>query len=152
MTRTGIGFDVHALEEGRPLMIGCVEVPYDRGLGGHSDGDVLAHAICDALLGAAGLGDIGDRFPAEPRWANAAGATLLADVARDAGRISWIDATVVCAAPRLAPFRAAMREAIAAALGVDPGIVSVKATTPDGLGFAGRGEGIAAMAVATLDA
>ncbi len=148
--RTGIGFDVHAFESGRPLMIGCVEIPHDRGLGGHSDGDVLAHAICDALLGAAGLGDIGERFPAEPRWANAPGAELLADVARATAGISWIDATVLCEAPRLAQHRDAMRKAIAGALGVDPSIVSVKATTTDGLGFTGRGEGIAAMAVATI--
>lgn len=149
--RTGVGFDAHAFVAGRPLFLGCVEIQHDRGLGGHSDGDVLAHAICDALLGAAGLGDIGERFPAEPRWKGASGAGLLRDVAAAVGAIAWIDATVLAETPRLAPHREAMRRAVAQALGLDPAVVSVKATTTDGLGFTGRGEGIAAMAVATID-
>lgn len=148
--RTGIGFDAHAFAEGRPLVIGCTEIPFDHGLGGHSDGDVLAHAICDALLGAAGLGDLGDRFPAEPEWEGASGAKLLGEVARDAGPIVWIDATVICARPRLAEYRDAMQKALAAALGIDSAAVSVKATTTDGMGFTGRGEGVAALAVATI--
>jgi len=150
--RTGIGVDAHPFEAGRTLMLGCVEVPYERGLAGHSDGDVVAHAVCDALLGAAGLGDLGDRFPADERYAGAAGATLLADTAAAIAprEIVWVDVTVVCQEPRVAPHREAMRKAMAAALGVDPDRLSVKATTTDGMGFTGRGEGIAAVAAVTL--
>jgi 2-C-methyl-D-erythritol 4-phosphate cytidylyltransferase/2-C-methyl-D-erythritol 2,4-cyclodiphosphate synthase len=152
--KVGIGFDAHPFTAGRTLMLGCVRIEHDRGLAGHSDGDVLAHAICDAMLGAAGLGDLGDHFPAEPRWEGAAGAALLGDVAGIVGatRIAWVDATVVCEEPRLGSRRDDMRSGIARALGVVPGVVSVKATTTDGMGFTGRGEGIAAMAVVTLDA
>jgi 2-C-methyl-D-erythritol 2,4-cyclodiphosphate synthase len=151
--RTGIGFDAHAFEAGRTLMLGCVEVPFDRGLGGHSDGDVLAHAVCDALLGAAGQGDLGNTFPPTAEWRNAAGADLLRDVGRRVGPdgIAFIDATVICERPRLAEHRGAMEKAIASALGISAETVSVKSTTTDGLGFTGRGEGIAALAVATLN-
>jgi 2-C-methyl-D-erythritol 2,4-cyclodiphosphate synthase len=152
--RVGLGFDAHPFAEGRVLMLGCVEVPYERGLAGHSDGDVLAHAICDAVLGAAGLGDLGRRFPAEPRWEGAPGAQLLEQVAADVRprTIEWVDATVICERPRLTPHRDAMREGIASALGIGTHLVSVKATTTDGMGFTGRGEGVAAMAVVTLNA
>ncbi len=151
--RTGIGFDAHAFGEGRPLMLGCIHVDHDRGLAGHSDGDVLAHAICDAVLGAAGLGDLGDRFPEEPQWAGAGGSALLAATARlvAPASITWIDAVLVCEAPRIASLRGKMSAAIADALGIDAVAVSVKGTTTDRMGFAGRGEGIAAMAVVTLD-
>jgi len=153
--KTGIGFDAHPFGEGRPLMLGCIEIAdAERGLQGLSDGDVLAHAICDAILGAAGLGDIGDRFRAEPRWQGASGSLLLEHAATDIRprEIVWVDATVICEAPRIALHRAAMRAAIAKALGLDADRVSVKATTTDGMGFTGRGEGIAAMAVVTIDA
>ncbi|MCA1833546.1 MAG: 2-C-methyl-D-erythritol 2,4-cyclodiphosphate synthase [Actinomycetota bacterium] len=150
--RTGTGFDAHAFAEDRPLMLGCIEVPFDRGLGGHSDGDVVAHAICDAVLGATGLGDIGDLFPAGPRWVNAPGSLLLRDVATRVApaEVAWVDATVICERPRLSELRGDMRKAIAEALGIAADVVSVKATTTDGMGFTGRGEGIAAMAVVTI--
>jgi 2-C-methyl-D-erythritol 2,4-cyclodiphosphate synthase len=150
--RTGIGFDAHRFEPGRALMLGCIEIPFDRGLGGHSDGDVVAHAMCDALLGAAGFGDVGKAFPPEPRWAGAAGDVLLREVAaRLTGfSIEWIDCTVICEQPRLSGHAGKMASAVASALGVPPERVSLKATTTDGMGFTGRGEGIAAMAVATL--
>jgi 2-C-methyl-D-erythritol 2,4-cyclodiphosphate synthase len=155
LVRVGLGFDAHPFAAGRPLMLGCIEITNaERGLAGHSDGDVLAHAICDALLGAAGLGDIGRRFPAEPRWEGAPGSLLLEQVAADVRprEIAWVDATVVCQAPRIAPHSDDMRAAIASALGLQAGRVSVKATTTDGMGFTGRGEGIAAIAIVTLDA
>jgi 2-C-methyl-D-erythritol 2,4-cyclodiphosphate synthase len=151
--RVGVGLDAHPFADGRRLMLGCVEVPHQRGLAGHSDGDVVAHAVCDAILGAAGLGDLGERFPADAHYEGAAGAVLLAETA-DAvapAAVVWVDVTVICEAPRIAPHREAMRKGIAAALGVDAGCVSVKATTTDGMGFTGRGEGIAAIAAATLD-
>ena len=148
--------DVHAFAEGRPLMLGGVAVPHPRGLSGHSDGDVLLHAVIDALLGAAALGDIGGMFPSsDQRWAGAASSRLLALAAarvREAGYlIGNIDATVVAQEPRLADHIEGMREAIAAAVEADVNLVSVKATTSDGLGFAGRGEGIAAFAVVLLE-
>jgi len=149
--RVGLGFDAHPFAEGRPLMLGCVMIEHPRGLSGHSDGDVLAHAICDAALGAAGLGDLGSFFPAEPSWEGASGATLLAEVARRVVGITWVDATVICEGPRVAPLRDQMRAAIASALGMFPAEISVKATTTDGMGFTGRGEGIAAMAIVTLE-
>jgi 2-C-methyl-D-erythritol 2,4-cyclodiphosphate synthase len=154
--RIGQGIDVHAFAEGRRLMLGGVLIPHECGLAGHSDADVLVHAIIDALLGAAALGDIGGMFPSsEPRWADAPGRELLALAAgrvRDAGyRIGNIDATVVAQAPRLAPYVGAMRAAIAAAAGVEEGAVNVKATTADELGFTGRGEGIAALAAVLLE-
>jgi 2-C-methyl-D-erythritol 2,4-cyclodiphosphate synthase len=157
MSRTGIGFDAHAFEEGgsRPLVIGGVEIPDHAGLAGHSDADVLGHAIADALLGAAGLGDLGDRFPDDERWAGASSLTILAettDLLRAAGyTIDHVDASVVAETPRLSPHRAGMRANVARALGIPEDAVSIKATTTDGLGFTGRGDGVAALAVATIE-
>jgi 2-C-methyl-D-erythritol 2,4-cyclodiphosphate synthase len=154
--RIGQGVDVHPLVAGRTLVLGGVEIPHERGLGGHSDGDVLVHAIIDALLGAAGLGDIGGMFPSsDERWAGVSSTELLAQVREritTAGlRVGNIDATVVAEAPRLAPHVGAVRANLAQALGIDIKNVNVKATTSDGLGFAGRGEGIAAFAVVLLE-
>jgi 2-C-methyl-D-erythritol 2,4-cyclodiphosphate synthase len=150
--RIGIGYDVHALVEGRPLVIGGVTVPHPRGLAGHSDADVLLHAIGDALLGALALGDLGAHFPdTDPRWKGADSRALLRHVAalvRTRGYgVGNVDATVIAQAPKLAPFIAAMRDNVAADLGCDVACVSIKATTTERLGFAGRGEGIAAEAV-----
>jgi 2-C-methyl-D-erythritol 2,4-cyclodiphosphate synthase len=154
--RVGSGFDAHAFVEGRSLVVGGVEIPHTRGLAGHSDADVLCHAIADAILGAAGLGDIGMMFPDEPRWKNASSIELLAtaaSAARDAGWvIGNIDATVIAEEPRLGPHRTEMIENVAAATGVEPTAVSIKATTTDGLGFTGRREGMAALATVLLDA
>lgn len=154
--RIGHGFDAHAFASGRRLVLGGVEVPHDRGLAGHSDGDAVLHAITDAILGAAALGDIGGMFPSSDEcWRDADSRELLrlaAEAVRAAGHaVVNVDATIVAEAPRLAPHVAAMRQAVAAALGVDVAMVSVKATTSDGLGFVGRGEGIAAFAVALLE-
>ena len=153
--RVGIGYDVHKLEHGRRLMLGGVEIRYERGLAGHSDADVLLHAIIDALLGAAALGDIGVHFPpGDPRYKDAASLGLLAAVQQllvaHGYRVGNLDATVVAQEPRLAAFVADMRCRIAATLQIDLKDVSVKATTTEGLGFAGRGEGIAAYAVASI--
>ncbi|HSD77938.1 MAG TPA: 2-C-methyl-D-erythritol 2,4-cyclodiphosphate synthase [Solirubrobacteraceae bacterium] len=155
--RTGIGWDSHRLAEGRRLVLGGVELPHERGLAGHSDADVLTHAVIDALLGAAALGDIGLHFPdTDERWRDADSLALLravvADVTGRGLRIAHVDATVVMERPKLAPYRTAIRDALAAALGVGPGHVNVKATTGEGMGFVGRGEGVAALAVATLAA
>ena len=153
--RIGIGYDVHALAEGRPLVIGGVTVPHARGLAGHSDADVLLHAICDAMLGALALGDLGAHFPdSDPKWKGADSRVLLRHVtslvrARGYG-VGNVDATVIAQAPKLAPFVAAMRDNVAADLGCDVASVSVKATTTERLGFAGREEGIAAEAVVLL--
>jgi 2-C-methyl-D-erythritol 2,4-cyclodiphosphate synthase len=154
--RIGHGFDAHRLVEGRKLVLGGVDVPHELGLDGHSDADVVLHAIIDALLGAAGLGDIGGMFPADDeRWAGASSLDLLRrayEAVRGAGyRAANVDATVVCEAPKLAGFTASMRKAIAGALDLDITSVSMKATTSDGLGFTGRGEGIAAFAVVLLE-
>ncbi|MSQ71776.1 MAG: 2-C-methyl-D-erythritol 2,4-cyclodiphosphate synthase [Betaproteobacteria bacterium] len=153
--RIGQGFDAHALVAGRKLVIGGVHVPFDRGLDGHSDADVLLHAIIDALLGAAALGDIGRHFPdSDPRYRNADSRALLretADKVRAAGfAIGNVDCTIIAQAPRMAPHIAAMTENIAADLGVARSAVNVKAKTTERLGFTGRGEGIAAEAVALL--
>ena len=153
--RVGIGFDAHGLAAGRRLVLGGVEVPHDRGLVGHSDGDALAHAIMDALLGAAGLGDKGVHFPpSDPQYKDISSLVLLTKVAgllAAAGwRISNVDATMLAQKPRLGPFIQAMREKTAAALSIPPELVSVKVTTTDYLGFIGREEGIAACAVAAL--
>ncbi len=150
--RVGHGFDVHGLVAGRKLIIGGVEIPYHLGLAGHSDADVLLHAICDALLGAAALGDIGIHFPdSDPRYKGADSRELLREVARLVGesgyRVSNVDATVIAQAPRLAPYIAAMRDNIAADLHLPLDGINVKATTTERLGFTGRGEGIAAEAV-----
>jgi len=154
--RVGQGFDVHALVPGRKLMIGGVDIPFDQGLLGHSDGDVLLHAICDALLGAAGLGDIGRHFPDTDeslRGADSRG--LMRSVGerlRATGfAIVNIDATIIAQAPRMAPHIAAMISNIAETLGISPAQVNVKAKTTERLGFTGRGEGIAAQAVALIE-
>jgi len=154
--RIGQGFDVHALVPDRRLVIGGVHIPYHLGLEGHSDADVLLHAICDALLGAAGLGDIGRHFPdGDEQYAGADSRGLLRDVARKIAalglRVANVDATIVAQAPRMAPHFARMTEHIAADLGVAPSAVNLKATTTEGLGFTGRGEGIAALAIALLE-
>jgi len=154
--RIGQGLDVHAFAAGRRLVLGGVEIPHDTGLAGHSDADVLTHAICDAVLGAAGLGDIGRHFPdTDPGFAGADSLGLLdrvvAMVKRQGMRVVNVDATVIAEAPRLAPYVDAMRSRLAAVLLVDTGCVNVKATTSEGLGFTGRREGVAAMAVALLE-
>jgi 2-C-methyl-D-erythritol 2,4-cyclodiphosphate synthase len=154
--RSGIGYDVHAFEAGRPLVLGGVRIEYDRGLAGHSDSDALTHAVIDAMLGAAAVGDIGAHFPADdPQYRDANSLDLLRQsvaLVADAGyQVVNVDATVVAQAPKLAPHVDAMRVALAGALGIDVGAVSIKATTTDGLGALGRGEGIAALAIALLD-
>lgn len=155
--RIGHGFDVHAFAEGRRLVIGGVYIPHDRGLLGHSDADVLIHAICDALLGAAGQGDIGRHFPdSDPRYKGIDSRDLLRHVAGllDAGgwRVGNVDATIIAQAPRMAPHIPAMRERLAADLGISVEALNVKATTTEKLGFTGRGEGIAAEAVCLIQA
>jgi 2-C-methyl-D-erythritol 2,4-cyclodiphosphate synthase len=152
--RIGQGFDVHALVVGRKLVIGGVTIPFGKGLDGHSDADVLLHAICDALLGAAGLGDIGRHFPdSDAAYKNADSRTLLREVKRKLGglRIVNIDATILAQEPRMAPHVARMIENIAADLGIEPAAVNLKATTTERLGFIGRAEGIAAQAVVLLE-
>jgi len=154
--RAGIGYDIHRFEEGRPLILGGVELAGETGLAGHSDADVLLHAIIDALLGACGLGDIGQHFPPEdPQWKGANSLDLLARalaLVRVAGfEVGNVDATVIAERPRLAPHVPTMRERIAEALGIDRRRVNVKATTNEGIGAIGRGEGIAAMAVAVVE-
>lgn len=156
MVRVGIGYDVHALVAGRRLVLGGVEIPHTHGLEGHSDADALMHAICDAVLGALGEGDIGHYFPnTDPRWKDAPSRIFLEEAARQVrlrgGRILNVDATVLAQQPRLAPHMTAMRANVAAALGVTTGQVGIKATTNEGLGFVGRGDGIAAMAVAVVE-
>lgn len=154
-TRSGIGYDVHRIVPGRTLWLGCVEIPWDRGLLGHSDADVVAHALADALLGAAALGDIGQHFPdTDQRYHNMSGSSLLeatARLLRNAGfTICSVDATLSCEQPKIAPFVLQMRSQTALALGIPVRDVSIKATTQEGLGFSGREEGMAALAVATL--
>jgi len=156
MTRTGLGIDTHAFAPGRRLVIGGVEIPHEEGLAGHSDADVLTHAVIDALLGAAGLGDIGQHFPdTDPRFEDADSIQLLRAVVVHLGdrgfAIGNVDATVVLERPRLAPYRDAIRDSLTAALGLASGDVNVKATTGERMGFVGRGEGAAALAVATLE-
>jgi 2-C-methyl-D-erythritol 2,4-cyclodiphosphate synthase len=151
----GIGFDSHRFAAGRRLVIGGVEIPYERGLDGHSDADVLTHALIDALLGAAGMGDIGAHFPdTDERWRDADSIELLAAVCAELDRAALevvnVDCTVIIEAPKLAPHREAIRERLAGTLGIAPARVGVKATTGEGMGFVGRGEGVAALAVASL--
>jgi 2-C-methyl-D-erythritol 2,4-cyclodiphosphate synthase len=153
--RAGIGYDIHRFQEGRRLILGGVELPGETGLAGYSDADVLLHAVIDALLGAAGLGDIGQHFPAgDPRWKDASSLDLLARtlaLVQQAGfEVGNVDTTVIAEQPRLTPHVAAMRACIAEALGVEPSRVNVKATTNEGMGAIGKGEGIAAMAVAVV--
>ena len=154
--RIGHGFDAHRLVEGRKLILGGVDVPFERGALGHSDADVLAHAISDAVLGAAALGDLGGHFPdTDERWKNADSMELLhhcaAEVRREGYRIENIDATIVVQQPKLAPFIMRMRENIAGRLGLSLGQISVKAKTSEGMGYTGDGSGIAAHAVALLE-
>lgn len=154
--RIGHGYDVHRLTEGRALILGGVTVPFDRGLLGHSDADVLTHAVMDALLGAAALGDIGKLFPdSDEAYAGADSILLLRRVTALLREHGWqvgnVDATVTAQAPRLAPHIPQMRENLAAAMGTDASCVSVKATTEEGLGFTGRGEGIAAHVVTLIE-
>ncbi|HEY6897485.1 MAG TPA: 2-C-methyl-D-erythritol 2,4-cyclodiphosphate synthase [Rhodocyclaceae bacterium] len=153
--RVGQGFDVHALVEGRPCIIGGVTIPHPKGLLGHSDADVLLHAITDALLGAAGLGDIGRHFPdTDPRWKGADSRVLLrgaVELLQAAGwRVGNVDCTVICQAPKILPHAPAMAANIGADLGIAPALVNIKGKTTEQLGFTGRGEGIAAQAVALL--
>lgn len=156
-TRIGIGYDIHRLVEGRKLVLGGVEIPFEKGLLGHSDSDVLIHAICDALLGAAALGDIGTHFPdTDPRWTGVSSLELLARVVEmlaDRGyRVANVDATVMAERPKLKPYVQAIRERLASALRVDVDLMSVKAKTSEGLDSVGRGEAIAAQAIALLTA
>ena len=156
MTRFGMGYDVHRLTEGRKLLIGGVEIPSEKGLWGHSDADVLLHAVTDAILGAAGLGDIGRHFPdTEEKWKGADSRKLLemaAALVREKGFcVGNVDATIVAQAPKLAPYIPAMRKNVAASLGIEEARVNVKATTEEHLGFTGRGEGMAAYAVCGLE-
>jgi 2-C-methyl-D-erythritol 2,4-cyclodiphosphate synthase len=156
MTRSGIGWDSHRLETGRPLIVGGVRIPgAERGLAGHSDADVLTHAVIDALLGVAGLGDIGMHFPdTDERWRGADSLSLLRTTVallRDAGLAPVnLDATVVCEEPRLSPYRDEMRASLASAVGLPADAVNVKFTTAERMGFIGRGEGVAALAIATV--
>ncbi|HEX8449428.1 MAG TPA: bifunctional 2-C-methyl-D-erythritol 4-phosphate cytidylyltransferase/2-C-methyl-D-erythritol 2,4-cyclodiphosphate synthase [Allosphingosinicella sp.] len=153
--RTGLGFDVHAFAPGEALWLGGIRIPHERGLKGHSDADVLLHAVTDALLGAIGAGDIGDHFPpSDPQWRGAP-SSLFVEHARAliearGGRIDHVDATLICEAPRIGPHREAIRSCVAALLRLAPTRVSIKATTTERLGFTGRGEGMAAQAIATV--
>lgn len=154
--RVGIGVDVHALEAGDHVMLGGVRIPHERGVRAHSDGDVVIHALCDALLGAAGLGDIGQHFPdSDPQWRGAAGALLLEHVMRLLTARGYapvnVDVTVLAERPRIGAHREAMRQRLAELLDLEPEAVSVKATTTEQLGLIGRGEGIAAQAVVLVE-
>jgi 2-C-methyl-D-erythritol 2,4-cyclodiphosphate synthase len=156
MTRAGIGYDLHRLAEGRKLILGGIELPFPKGPVGHSDGDALAHALCDALLGAAGLGDIGTHFPdTDPKWKDASSLRFLEhtrDLLAEQGfRIVHIDANVITEKPKLGPHFPAMREALAKALGIAPSMINLKAKTNESVDAIGRGEAIAAQAIATLD-
>jgi 2-C-methyl-D-erythritol 2,4-cyclodiphosphate synthase len=153
--RVGLGADAHALVEGVPLVLGGVEVDSARGLAGHSDGDVISHALIDAVLGAAGLGDIGSLFPSDAaEWEGASSLDLLRRAYAEVRDTGWelenADCVLVGEEPRIAPLRAAMQSRLAEAMGVEPGLVTVRATTTDRLGFTGRREGLAALAVALL--
>ena len=154
--RVGHGFDAHRLVAGRPLHLGGIEVPHGRGLEGHSDGDCVLHAVCDALLGAAGEGDMGHHFPSrDPRWHGVASRVFLEEVRRLLAAAGYglvnLDVTIVAQEPVLGPHLGAMRDAIAGTLGVETGQVSVKAKSTDGLGALGRGEGVAALATVLLE-
>jgi 2-C-methyl-D-erythritol 2,4-cyclodiphosphate synthase len=156
MTHVGIGYDVHRLVLGRKLVLGGVQIPFEKGLDGHSDADVVMHAVCDAILGAMGLRDIGTFFPnTDPRWKDAPSHRFLHEAAQQVnfkgGRIINVDATIIAEQPKIAPHVDKMKEHIAAALGLNIQKVGVKATTNEHLGFIGREEGIAAMAVASVD-
>jgi 2-C-methyl-D-erythritol 2,4-cyclodiphosphate synthase len=155
MERVGLGFDSHRFAPGRPLMLTGVRIEHDRGLAGHSDGDAAIHAVIDAMLGAAGLGDIGDHFPdTDPKWKNADGAAMLLEILAILSQMGWLvvncDVIIVAEAPLLTPYKPAMRERLADLLGMDVTQVSVKAKTNEGMGAIGAGEGLAAFAVVML--
>lgn len=152
--RVGFGYDSHRLVDGRKLIIGGVEIPFRKGLGGHSDADVLCHAIADAIIGALGIGDIGTHFPdTDPKWKDAVSIELLKyiiELARMNGfRVVWIDTTIIAEQPRMSPYVQQMKDSLART-GIHPGVVNIKAKTNEGMGFIGRGEGIAAYAVCLL--
>lgn len=154
--RTGIGYDIHRLVSGRPLVLGGVEIPYEKGLQGHSDADVLVHAVCDALLGAAGMGDIGRHFPdTDPAWKDVTSLILLAETWRMAsvhfGGVVNVDATIFAQKPRLLPYVDAMANKLAECLGIEAGRINIKATTTEGLGIIGQSEAMAAMCVVLLE-
>ena len=154
--RVGIGYDYHRVEAGRKLILGGVEIPFGKGLAGHSDGDVLTHAVCDAVLGAAGLGDLGQHFPdTDPQWKDALSLDLLARVVKMIGekglRVAQVDTVVIAQGPKLAPHFPKMRETLARTLGVEPAQVNVKAKTTEGLEAVGRGEAMAAHAIVLVD-
>ena len=153
--RTGLGFDAHSHDAGRRLVLGGVVIPDAAGLAGHSDADVLCHSVADALLGAAALGDIGTLFPNDDRWRDASSLLMLSETSALLRRRGWsivnVDCTLIAEAPRIAPYRDEMVRNVAEALDVETASVSVKATTTDRMGFAGRGEGIAAVAVASIE-
>jgi 2-C-methyl-D-erythritol 2,4-cyclodiphosphate synthase len=156
MTRAGIGYDLHRLAEGRKLILGGIELPFHKGPVGHSDGDALAHALCDALLGAAGLGDIGTHFPdTDPKWKDASSLRFLEHVSGLLNemklRIAHIDAIVITEKPKLGPHFPAMREALAKSLGISAAMINLKAKTNEGVDAIGRGEAIAAQAIVTLE-
>ncbi len=153
--RIGIGYDIHKFVEGRPFMLGGVEIPHIKGLEGHSDGDALLHAICDAMLGAAGLDDIGYQFPVnDVRYLNISSAELLKEVSKKIQkkgfRVEYVDSVIILEEPRIAPFKDKMRREISTSLGIAIDSVSVKATTQEGIGAIGRGEALAAYAIACL--
>jgi len=152
--RIGFGYDSHRLIKGRRCIIGGVEIPFEKGLLGHSDGDVLCHAVTDAIIGALGIGDIGRHFPdTDPRWRDASSVEMLTYIVHLASasgyRVAWIDSTVVAEKPRLAPYIESMKERLSGS-GISSGVINVKAKTDEGMGFVGRGEGIAAYAVCLL--
>ena len=156
MVHVGIGYDVHAFVEGRKTVLGGVEIPHSKGLDGHSDADVLMHAICDAILGAIGEVDIGHFFPnTDPRWKGAPSKVFLEEAARQVtlrkGRLVNVDASIIAEAPKIYPHIAGMKQNISAALGVPERRVGIKATTNEKMGFIGRGEGVAAMAIASVE-
>ncbi len=156
MNRVGLGYDVHQLKDNRPLILGGVEIPHERGLDGHSDADVIMHAICDAILGALGEGDIGSFFPpSDPQWKDASSKIFLEEAAKQIkkqnGRLINIDAMLIAEAPKISPYIPKMKNNIASALGVSPRDIGIKATTNETMGFVGRGEGMAAHAVASVE-
>lgn len=156
MNRVGLGYDVHQLKDNRPLILGGVEIPHEKGLDGHSDADVIMHAICDAILGALGEGDIGSFFPpSDPQWKDASSKIFLEEAAKQIkkqnGRLINIDAMLIAEAPKIAPYIPDMKNNIANALGVSTKDIGIKATTNETMGFVGRGEGMAAHAVASVE-
>jgi len=156
MNRVGLGYDVHQLKDNRPLILGGVEIPHEKGLDGHSDADVIMHAICDAILGALGEGDIGSFFPpSDPQWKDASSKIFLEEAAKQIkkqnGRLINIDAMLIAEAPKISPYIPKMKNNIASALGVSTKDIGIKATTNETMGFVGRGEGMAAHAVASVE-